>query len=167
MTGYDRSEVIRDWWAHHIGNRDAPASRALAARLGRADRIGALAEPAVQALGRQLSLCDPVQLAALAQVLAWVRTSANRHLPQLLGSGETPPMSTLRFQHLIRVTGDELPQALRRALPMVDRTCNVGALGRDLLLWSHPDHGEAVRARWCFHYFGASAPASLQSEAET
>lgn len=167
MTGDDRSEAIREWWARHIGNREAPASRALAARLGRADRIGALAEPAVQVLGRQLSLRDPVQLAALAQVLAGIRANTSRHLPQLLGAGEVPPLSTLRFQRLIRATDDELPQALRRALPMVERTCNVGALGRDLLLWSHPEHGESVRARWCFHYFGAAAPASLQPEAET
>ena len=159
-----RADTIHRWWALNIGNREVPAARALSARLRRASRIEALAEPAVQGLGRALSLQDPVALAGLAQALANVRTSTGKPLARALGAGEPPALSTLRFQRLIRAGGDELPAALRRALPMVDHACNVGALGSDLLLWSHPEHGDSVRARWCFQYFGAAAPVSLESE---
>ena len=63
-------------------------------------------------------------------------------------------MSELRFQRLIRTTDPEdLAVALRRALPLVGHACNVATLGSDLLHWN-----EDTRIRWCFHYFGATAP---------
>jgi hypothetical protein len=49
---------------------------------------------------------------------------------------------------------------------MVDRNCNVAALGLDLLRWDHPELGDKVRVRWSFEYFGASS-ARLESNTET
>ena len=60
-------------------------------------------------------------------------------------------MSALRFQRLMRVADGDLTDALRRAILMADRRCNVAALGFDLLHWS-----EKTRSRWCFQYFGGS-----------
>jgi CRISPR system Cascade subunit CasB len=54
---------------------------------------------------------------------------------------------------LMRASDGDLAVGLRRAIPMVGRTCNVARLGRDLLFWN-----EITRTRWCFDYFGAEAP---------
>jgi CRISPR system Cascade subunit CasB len=160
----DRAEIIRKWWATRIGVRDAPAARALAARLRRAGTVAALAERAVIELAGDLKLREPEQVAALAQVLAEVRADLpGRSLARRLG-GIEPALSNLRFQRLIRTEGAELVRLLRRALPMAERACDVGRMGADLLAWSDPDRGEAVRARWCFDYFGATPPERLRPE---
>lgn len=165
--------IIFNWWAAHIGNREAASSRALAARLSRADAVAALSEPAVhtlmQSLGWKPTRWHVSALLRLALVLPQVREHAGARLAQRLGVGDPPAMSALRFQHLIRAEDEELVTALRRALPLVDRRCNVSALGRDLVYWGGRD--DSVRMRWCFDYFGATAPTalteSLPSEEET
>lgn len=165
--------VIFNWWNHHIGNRETASSRALAARLNRADAVGALSEPVVHALMQSLGWRPtPWHVEALlrvALVLPQVREHSDAGLAQRLGAGDPPPMSTLRFQRLIRADGGELVTALRRALPLVDRRCNVAALGRDLIDWGQCD--DRVRTRWCFDYFRAIAPVvsteSQPSEEET
>jgi len=158
-------KIIFKWWRTHLGNRDtSSAARALAARLNRSQGpLEVLAEPALHALARALDLRDAVRyadrLVRIAQVLAGVREHVPARLAQRLGAGEPPPMSTLRFQRLMRADDDDLATALRRALPMVDRACNVAALGADLYFW-----GEKTRTAWCFDYFGAPAPNSSQFE---
>ena len=154
--------IIFKWWAQHIGNRETASARGLAARLNRADAVGALSEPAVHALMQSLDWRPTPWhvevLLRLALVLPQVREHTHASLAQRLGAGDPPAMSTLRFQRLIRADGEELVTALRRALPLVDRRCNVAALGRDLVYWSQRD--DSVRTRWCFDYFGAVAPAA-------
>ncbi len=76
-------------------------------------------------------------------------------------------LSNLRFQRLIRAEGPEVVRLIRRALPMVDRGCDVGRLGADLLDWSDHRWGEGIRARWCFDYFGAVPPAALRPTPDT
>lgn len=165
-TGADEKSpgtIIFSWWKQHLGNREAARSRALAARLNRADAVGALSEPAVhalmQSLGWQPTPWHVKALLRLALVLPQVREHSDASLAQRLGAGDPPAMSTLRFQRLIRAEDQELVTALRRALPLVDRRCNVPALGRDLVHWGQRD--DRVRMRWCFDYFGATAPAAL------
>ena len=68
-------------------------------------------------------------------------------------------MSQLRFERLIRSTPDEIAAAVRRALPMVERRCNAGMLGADLLFWN-----DKTRANWCFEYFGAAPPHNIPTE---
>jgi CRISPR system Cascade subunit CasB len=149
-------ETIGAWWRAHIGNRDSSAARALAARLNRADAVGVLAEPAVFALARDTGLLHrPEVLVPLVQVLAAVRESRDGPLPRRLGQGDPPALSPLRFERILRAEGDELAMLLRRALPMVDRACDAGALGADLCRW-----GDATRAAWAFRYHGANPPAA-------
>lgn len=161
----DRSPgaIILGWWSHQIGDRTSASARGLAARLNRADAIQALSEPAVhtlmQSLGWQPTPYHVQTLLLLVRVLPVVREHVDAPLARRLGQGETPAMSTLRFQRLMRAEGDELVTALRRALPLVDRRCNVAALGRDLMYWH--DRNDRTRTRWCFDYFGAAAPASF------
>lgn len=56
--------------------------------------------------------------------------------------------SALRFERMVRATDDELPDQVLRVLPMIESTCDVGWLGRDMLDWN-----DKTRARWCFQYF--------------
>ena len=154
-------ETIYAWWSSNIGNRgNNPAARALAARLRRATGVEALAEPAVHRLAQSLGLGkrdrDAHCLIRLATVLAEVRVNDRRSLAALLGKDKA--LSQSRFQRLIRSTPDELAAALRRALPMVERQCNVGTLGADLFFWN-----DETRVNWCFEYFGAALPQTPQT----
>lgn len=168
--GHDRGAIIRAWWQANIANRDSGRARALSARLNRAGPVEALAEAEVHDLAKALHLRDPERpgrLIRLVRVIAAVRENAPQRLAQRLGGAE-PVLSTLRFQRLVRATDDELTTGLRRVLPMVDRACNVAALGVDLLDWDHPERGDAIRAHWCFDYFGARAPSATgESEVAT
>ena len=151
-------QIILGWWKSNIGDRDTSSrARALAARLRRAGPVEVLGEAAVHELAKSLHITDAGPLVRLVQVLAEVRENAPQTLAQRLGS-DKPALSTLRFQRLMRAEPDELPVALRRAVVMADRTCNVAALGQDVLDWS-----DRTRSCWCFHYFGAAPPDALKS----
>jgi CRISPR system Cascade subunit CasB len=157
----ERKQIIGAWWRAQIGLRESSAARALAARLNRGEGVDILAERAVFDLGRSLRMLQrPAKLVPLVQVLAAVREDRGGPLPLRLGRGEEPVLSPLRFQRLLRAEGADLVTLIRRALPMVDRACDVGGLGADLLAWDD----ENTRARWAFAYFGAAAPARLAPE---
>jgi CRISPR system Cascade subunit CasB len=158
MTDTDRQragQIILGWWSHNIGDRDQAHARALSARLRRAGPIAVLTERRVHELGHALGLRDAARLIRLVQVLAEVRDHSPKPLAEALG-GQEPVMSALRFQRLMRVADEDLTDALRRAVVMATRHCNVAALGNDLLNWS-----EKTRACWCFQYFGAVPPDAL------
>jgi len=150
--------IILGWWARELGDRQSASARGLAARLRRAGPVDALAERAVHDLAQALGIRDGARLAFLVRLLAEVRDHAPRPLARCLGGAE-PVMSELRFQRLMRAEGDELPEALRRAIALADRSCNVVRLGGDLLHW-----GEAVRRRWCFDYYGVEVPQTVSGE---
>jgi CRISPR system Cascade subunit CasB len=148
-------QIVLGWWQRVLADRQSGRARALAARLRRASPVAALAEPEVHDLARRLGLRDAAHLARLVTLLAEVRTHVPQTLMRRLG-GPEPVLSPLRFQRLMRASDEELPDALRRAIVAADRTCNVAALGEDLLFWS-----EKSRGRWSFQYFWADTPASL------
>lgn len=150
--------VILGWWARELSDRQNAAARGLAARLRRAGPVDALAERAVHELAQALDVWDGQRLAFLVRLLAEVREHERRPLARCLG-GTEPVMSELRFQRLMRAEGDELPEALRRAITLADRSCNVARLGGDLLHW-----GEETRRRWCFDYYGVDAPQTASEE---
>ena len=152
--------IALGWWSREIAPRDIPAARGLSARLRRAAPFAVLCEPAVIELARALDLraAQADQLVRLATLLAEIRdNNSAATLARRLGGAE-PVLSPLRFQRLMRAEGEELTDHLRRAIVMADRSCNVAALAADLLNW------EAARPRWCFHYFGAEAPAKALEE---
>lgn len=156
----NRGEIARGWWRARVADRSSGAARGLMARLRRATPLEALMEPAVQDLRRMLGLGtsagEVAALVRLVQVLAEVREAGDA-LARRLG-GDPPVMSHLRFQRLLRAEGDEATAALRRAVVMAERRCDVGRLATDLLAWDHPDRGEEARRRWVFDYFAASTP---------
>lgn len=151
--------IALGWWSREIAPRDIPAAKGLSARLRRAAPLAVLCEPAVIQLASALGL-RPAQadrLVMVATLLAEIRENSAETLAKRLGGAE-PALSSLRFQRLLRAEGEELTDHLRRAITMAERRCNVAALATDLLHW------EAARSRWCFHYFGADAPAKESKE---
>lgn len=159
-----RGDIAADWWREALANRESGAARGLAARLRRADGVAVLAEPGVQGLARRLGMgsAQAGDLIRLVQVLAELRDGDGASLARRLG-GEV--LSPLRFQRLMRARDAEFTTQLRRAILMADRRCNVARLAGDVLVWDHPDWGDAARARWCFDYFGAPLEAQSPEEA--
>ena len=168
-----RGERVAAWWRERLANRDSGAARGLAARLRRADALAALAEPQVQALARDLGL-GPKQadtLLRLVWALAELRENDAQSLARRLGGPDSdsmsgPVMSHLRFQRLMRARDEDFTTALRRAIVMADRRCNVARLAADLLVWDHPEWGEAARRRWIFDYFAAPQPGAQETSGE-
>lgn len=162
-----RGERVAAWWRERLANRDSGAARGLAARLRRADALAALAEPQVQALARGLGLGEKQAdtLLRLVWALAELRENDAHSLARRLG-GPEPLMSHLRFQRLMRAQDEEFTTALRRAIVMADRRCNVARLAADLLVWNHPEWGEAARRRWIFDYFAAPQPGAQETSGE-
>ncbi|MDO5632326.1 MAG: type I-E CRISPR-associated protein Cse2/CasB [Paracoccus sp. (in: a-proteobacteria)] len=158
----DTGQIIRNWWAAHLADRQSGAARGLAARLRRAQGTEVLAEPAVQDLARHLDTRDALRLIALVQVLAELRFDAGLTLARRLG-GPEPALSTARFQRLMRSDRDTLATALIRAIrSLSDPGCNIAALGRDLWFWN-----DKTRARWSFDYFAAPIPDKLKTAEAT
>ncbi|MCB5412197.1 type I-E CRISPR-associated protein Cse2/CasB [Pseudogemmobacter faecipullorum] len=134
------------WWQSALADREHPHARALAARLIRADVVSALSEPAVYRLGQHLSLLErPDLLARIAMTLAVIRTNSADSFARAAGRAISPQ----RFERLLRAEEDELAHQLRRALPMIDRRCNVERLANDLQFWT-----DSTRARWVIEYHG-------------
>jgi len=126
----------------------------LAARIRRAvSNLDVATEPQVHVLANEYGLGP--RAIQLARVLAEIRLNGDDVLAQRLGPGlGNPVLSQARFQRLIRSEGiDDRVTALRRVLPMVDRTCNVAALARDFLKWD-----EATRIDWTFDYYHSPKP---------
>ncbi|RMD94320.1 MAG: type I-E CRISPR-associated protein Cse2/CasB [Alphaproteobacteria bacterium] len=162
-----RGERAATWWRERLANRDSGSARGLSARLRRADALAALAEPQVQALARDLGLGEMQTdtLLRLVWALAELRENDGDSLARRLG-GPEPLMSHLRFQRLMRAEGEEFTTALRRAIVMADRRCNVARLVADLLVWDHTEWGEAARRRWIFDYFAAPQPGAQETSGE-
>lgn len=159
------AQEILLWWRLNIEADTGPA-RALAAKLRRAGVGEALCQREVIQLydhvaeadawlGRQLRR-DPAPLGAMARVLAHVRQNDGKSLAWRLG-GDAPAMSPRRFERLMTIGGnaDDVALAVIRALPMADRQCAVGRLGRDLLRWGD----DKTSSDWYFEYFHTAVPA--------
>jgi len=156
MSEYGKT--ILKWWSTAL-NRDTTHGRALSARLRRAAPVEVMSEPEVHVLARELGLKDAERLVRIVTLLAEVREHLAQPLAKQLGTGDPKVFSELRFQKLMRATGDELELGLRRAIKIAGHSCNVAALGEDLMFWS-----EKTRMTWCFHYFGADAPKPISEE---
>jgi len=167
--------AVLGWWATSI-NAETGTARKARAQLRRASSPAeVLAMEATHELHKRIAAADggrdmskgnsPLRLAMIAATIAGVdssKTDRSVHLPVLFGktNGDNRLLSELRFQRILRANDDwTLAVRLRRALPIVGRNANVAMLGNDLFHW-----GDTVKSRWCFDYFGAPPPASLQSD---
>ena len=159
------------WW-RHLSDRDVGESRADLAQLKRASSVmDALTIPAVHRLNRSLAAVGhdlrtrPDRLALIAMTLAQVGNHSGPSLARRMGQGDPKPLSTLRFDRLIRTRDvPGLATQLRRALAVTGQGANVARLAQDLRYWT-----DATRASWCFDYYGASqaAPEGTDLSQET
>ena len=147
------TKIIGDWWAEYLGDRDSASCRGAAARLRRATSpVDVAAEPTVQILAQRLGRRQAVL--PVAQALAELRGNHKDSMAWRMGPGLTDPaVSAARFERLIRTPKDGLVPAIRRVLPLVDRECDAGRLGADILYWN-----EATRVRWTFDYYRTEMP---------
>ena len=153
-------DAIAKWWWREMGDREKPEARALAARVRRASSD---VDVAAEAKVHELACAHGLRMRALrlARIMAEIRTDGGGVLAKRLGPGlKEPVLSQHRFNRLIRSEGEVLVTALRRVLPMVDRTCNVAALVRDFLNWN-----EQTRIRWTFDYYNSTAPKAVTEDA--
>jgi CRISPR system Cascade subunit CasB len=106
------------------------------------------------------------RVAIVAAVLAHIRTDAmpgdngfRRRFADMLGRGDRPLMSPLRFKRLLTATEDQdMLIAFRRAVALAGgRNIDVGDVAASLLDWS-----ERRRMRWAFDYYGAGIAAPKQ-----
>ena len=158
----DIAKTLAAWWRAALRPaEDSSSASALRARLRRADHaLDVLAQPQVHDLVAQAPWLRhrPDALACTVQVLAQIERNDPRSLARVLGAGDTPAMSRARFERLIRSEAGDLPRALRRAVAMTDKACQVGALGRDILNWDG-DRGDDIKRNWYFDYFNAARSA--------
>jgi len=188
MTTHDnpqrtRAGNARHWWAdlqdkRVDGTPNRGGDRATLARLRRAaTALQAVEEPAVIDLYKRLGFGEHdlnrrlPRVALVAAVLAHVRSDAvpgesgwRPSLAEILGRGERPTMSPLRFKRLLTATEEQdLLIAFRRAVALAGgRNIDVGNLAESLLDWS-----EKRRMRWAFDYYGASLAAPKLDTAST
>ncbi|MCI4643527.1 MAG: type I-E CRISPR-associated protein Cse2/CasB [Hyphomonadaceae bacterium] len=78
----------------------------------------------------------------------------------LMGKGDPPKVSPMRFQKLVRANVGELMTPLRRTLAQIEFRCDPGRLASDLFFW-----GDDVKARWCLQYYGDTQPPHLSNTA--
>lgn len=153
MSNNNLGGTIRKWWLAYIAADSGP-SRALSAHLRRSSDIAeVLSKEPVFKLGTDLNLLRrPTRLACLAHVVASVKEDSEVPFAKASGLGDArPALSEIRFQRIITVGNDrDLGMAIRRALPMINNTCNIAQLGVDIYYW-----GDNVASQWCFQYFGA------------
>jgi CRISPR system Cascade subunit CasB len=183
MTTADHSEprwdqVARRWWETlqntRNGTPNPTRNPAALARLRRAaTTFDALEEPSVFDLYKKLGFGRSEvdrrlpRVAAAAAVLAHIRTDAEpgggyrRSFAEILGQGERPTMSPLRFKRLLTATEDQdLMVAFRRAVKLAGaRGIDVGDVAASILDWS-----DRRRMRWAFDYYGAGIAAPKQSD---
>lgn len=143
-------EILFDWWR---GLADDTGGRAALRRAP--DITSVVLLPAFQRLHRRLLAAGwPEQgwhgdrLAAVAGLLAHVRTHADASVPKSMSTGEKPSVSELRFRRLLEAPDvDTLFVGLRRALPLLQHSVNVFDLATDVVNW-----GDPVRKRWAYAY---------------
>jgi CRISPR system Cascade subunit CasB len=171
-------QIARRWWetlqnTRKDGTPNPARDPGALARLRRAATpVVALEEPNVFDLYKNLGFGSGdvdhrlPRVAAAATVLAHIRTDAmpgdngfRRRFAEMLGRGDRPLMSPLRFKRLLTATEDQdLLIAFRRAVALAGgRNIDVGDVASSLLDWS-----DRRRMRWAFDYYGASIAAPKQ-----
>lgn len=136
--------------------------------------VEALEEPAVFDLYKKLGFSRSdidrrlPRVAVVAAVLAHIKEdvtpteSGFRHrFAEMLGQGERPIMSELRFKRLLSATEDrDLMTSFRRAVALAGgKNIDVGDVAASLLDWS-----DRRRMRWAFDYYGAGIAAPKHDE---
>jgi CRISPR system Cascade subunit CasB len=149
------------WWEA----LQTPAQRGDRAALARCNTtIDVRFQPAWHELAQQvggaggLSPYDQRQLAVVGAVLAHVRTQSALSIAEAMGSGDKPAVSDLRFRKLLAADPEELRVGMIRAVHLLGRTANVGALAESLFTW-----GDGRRLSWAEEYYRVAPKPSAKN----
>lgn len=148
-------KMLHKWW---LGLEEDRASRAVLRRCATLDAV-ALSD-AYQRFYRYMLTCNawpadaaPWQnnkLAAIAGLLAHVKTDDNQRLPIKMSelAGDRPLVSELRFRDLLKIeTTDDLFVSLRRTLPLIGHQASVEQLAHDVYWWN-----DKTKKEWAYSY---------------
>ena len=159
----DIGRICANWRSHALAADDG-AARLSRAKLRRADGpVAVLGVRAVHDLNSRLAAVGhdmrrgeaPDRLALIATALAHLKDGNGPYAAKAFGAGETPALSGIRFNTLVRARSPrELWKPLLRGLAVIDGRANAAQLATDILYW-----GDRVRTRWCFEYYGESLAA--------
>ncbi len=89
-----------------------------------------------------------MRIAAIAGLLAHVRTLDSRKTLAGQMAGDPPVVSELRFRRLLQRDRRDLYGALIRVLGLMDKKANPFDLAQSVYYW-----GDGERKRWAFDYF--------------
>lgn len=146
---------LQTWWERL--NTDDRSGRAILRRCASLDEV-AMSAP-YQRFYRSMLTCgwspnagdgQRDKLAAIAGLLAHVKTDDARRLPDLMSPlGEDKPLvSELRFRALLKMdTTDDLFAGLRRVLPLINHKASLSLLAWDVYRW-----GDGVKKEWAYSY---------------
>ena len=147
--------ICLEWWGDLTGATD-PSRRnsGQAAELRRAyDVLGVVSCPSYHALKNRFAWLDHDnadhrrtlnRLAVVAHVLPFVRRHDDKsRVGQQMGrppaGSSLPPISEQRFRRLVQVSrDDDLMQAMRRLVALLDNTVNVIDLSELIMWWGAP-----------------------------
>ena len=148
-------KMLHKWW---LGLEEDRASRAVLRRCATLDAV--TLSDAYQHFYRYMLACNawpadaaPWQnnkLAAIAGLLAHVKTDDNQRLPIRMSelSGDRPLVSELRFRDLLKIeTADDLFVSLRRTLPLIGHQAGINLLAHDVYWWN-----DKTKKEWAYSY---------------
>jgi CRISPR system Cascade subunit CasB len=143
-------QALLNWWQAleetKLPNGKIKSNRSERAKLRRCEKPeDILLQPYFYELQQQLPKIPTLALAAIAGLLAHIKTSSELSFPKQLGqqkeqSGKAV-FSELRFQQLLASHDiDELYENLRRAVMQLNRTANILSLADGVLHWWQEQH---------------------------
>ena len=149
--------IAYDWWSE-LNSTKYGKRRAALARMRRASTpIEVIQEPEALRLIARLPR-DPERVAALAGILAFVRTDEEMPVARAVGRSsldeDYPPalMSEGRFRRLLQTPPGNLMQSMRRLVRMTKGRANVRDLSYSVLYWS-----DNVKKDWIYKYYNVAA----------
>jgi CRISPR system Cascade subunit CasB len=93
---------------------------------------------------------DILRLAAVAGLLSHVKKPDKRSLADSMAEkrGQRAVVSPLRFRRLLKVSFDDLYEAMIRMLRLLDKQASLFDLANSVFYW-----GDKIRKRWALAYF--------------
>jgi len=159
---YDQ-QVLSEWWQSLDDNR---GERAKLRRCGQPEEV--LLQPAFHSLYQRLPKSNALALAAVAGLVAQVKSPNTLAFPAQLGKSkegsDKPVLSELRFQQLLASRDlDEFYESLRRAILLLGREANILSIADGVLHWTKEQHDknqyterpdQRFQFSWAKAYFG-------------
>lgn len=154
----DVARIAVGWWNALQPEPDGSrGDKGSLARLRRAANTGdAFGEPAMHVLHARLGgdERDAGRVAAMAAVLAHVRSNDPRHVVARIVASSPPVLSPLRFRRLVSVgqDDDDMMTQFRHLVRIMDGHASVSDLALALYDWTDRVRGPSRRRSWMYRF---------------